>query len=76
MNTFKRIFIKNTPILAIKISKRGVGVYFGTPFYGYALYCLFVYLGIQGTLPLFERKQKLFICLHATLKNEIHICSN
>ena len=76
MNTFIRIFIRNTPVLALKIGKRGVGVYFGTPCYGYALNCLFVYLVIHGTRPLFKRKQKLFIFLHATSKNEIHICSN
>ena len=58
MKTIIRIFIKNTAVLALKISKRGggVGVYFGTPCYGSALNCLFVYLGIQGTGPLFERK--------------------
>ena len=50
-------------------------MYFGTPCYGYALNCLFVYLVIQRTCPLFKRKQKLFI-LYATSKNEIHICSN
>ena len=60
-NTLKRIFIRNTPVLALKIGKRGVGVYFGTPCYGYALNCLFVYLVIPGTRPLFMRKQKLVI---------------
>ena len=55
------IFIKNTLVLALKISKiskSGVGVYFGTPCYGYAL-----------------SKDYLFY-LHATSKHEIHICSN
>ena len=69
MNTFIRIFIRNTPVLALKISKRGMGVYFGMPCYGYALNCLFVYLVIQGTPPLFESKQNLFILFTCNLKN-------
>ena len=36
LNAFICIFIRNTPVLAIKISKKGVGVYFGMPCYGYA----------------------------------------
>ena len=62
LNTFNRIFISNTPVLALKISKRGMGVYFGTPCYGhgYTLNCLFVYLGIPGTRPLFMRKHTRF----------------
>ena len=40
LNTFMRIYIRNTLILAHKISKGG-GVYFGTSCYGYALICLF-----------------------------------
>ena len=68
MNTFIRIFIRNKPVLALKISKRGLGVYFWTPCYGYALNCLFVYLSIQGTHPLFERKQKLFISITCILE--------
>ena len=52
-------------------------MYFGTLCYGYALNCLFVYMVKQGTPPLFKRKKKLFFFyLHATSKNEIHICSN
>ena len=50
-------------------------MYFGTPCYGYALNCLFVYLVTQGTRPFLKRKQKLFY-LHTTSKNKIHICSN
>ena len=46
LSTFIRIFIRNTPVLALKISKRGVGMYFGTLCYGYALNCQFVYLVI------------------------------
>ena len=60
---FIRIFFRKTPILALKISKIGVSVYFGTPCFGYALNCLFVYLVIPGTRPLFKRKQKFFIIL-------------
>ena len=37
MNTFIRIIIINKAVLALKISKRGLVVYFGTPYYGYAL---------------------------------------
>ena len=58
------IFIRNTPVIALKICKRGVGVYFGTSCYGYALNCLFVYLVILGTRPLFKRKQKLFFFIY------------
>ena len=36
-NTFIRIFA----VLALKTSKRGLDVNFGTPFYGYALNCVF-----------------------------------
>ena len=68
LNTFIRIFTRNTPVLALKISKRGVGVYFGMRCYGYALNCLFVYLVIQGTRPLFKRKQKLFILFTCNLE--------
>ena len=63
-----RIFIRNTAILAFKISKRGVGVYFGTPCYGYALNCLFVYLVIEGTRLLFKGTQKLFILFTCKLE--------
>ena len=43
-------------------------MYFGTPFYGYALNCQFVYLVIQRTRPLFR-----FVLFQANSKNEIHI---
>ena len=76
LNTFIRIFIRNTLVLALKISKMGVGVYFGTPCYGYALNCLFLYLVIQGTRPLFKRKQMLFILSTCSLVKKIHICLN
>ena len=68
LTSFMRIFKRNTPVLALKISKRGMGVYFGTPCYGYALNCLFVYFVIQGTRPLFKRKQKLFILFTCNLE--------
>ena len=68
LNTFIHIFIRNIPVLDLKISKRGVCVYSGTPCYGYALNCLFVYLVIQGTRPLFKRKQKLFISFTCNLE--------
>ena len=53
-----------------------MGVYFGTPCYGYALNCRFVFLVVQGTRLLFKRKQRYVFYLHATSKNKIHICSN
>ena len=59
-----RIYIKNTSVLALKTSKRGVGVYFGMPCYGYVLNCLI----IPGTRPLFKRKQKLFILFTCNLE--------
>ena len=34
-------------------------MYFGKPCYVYGLKCLFVYLVLPGTRPLFRRKQKL-----------------
>ena len=46
----------------------GMDVYFGTPCHGYALNCLFVYLVIPGTRPLFKRKQKLFILYTCNLE--------
>ena len=39
--------MKETHVLTLKIIK--VGVYFGPPFYGYALNWHFVYLTIPGT---------------------------
>ena len=68
MNTFIRIYMRNTPFLALKISKRDLGVNVGTPCYGYALNCIILsFLGFQGTRPLFERKQKLFILFTCNL---------
>ena len=68
LNSFIRFYIRNTSVLALKISKRGVGVYFGTPCYGYALNCLSICLVIQGTSSLFKRKQKLFILFTCNLE--------
>ena len=67
-----RIFLEDTPILALKISKKGVGMYLGPPCYGYAINCHLVCLAIPGTCLLCMKKQKLFV----TAKSEIHICSN
>ena len=63
-----RIFMKDTPILALKIIERGVGkiiergvgVYLRPPCYGY-VNCHFVYLAIPATCPLLMRKQNLFV---------------
>ena len=68
LKTFIRIFVRKTPVLALKISKRGVSGHFGTPFYGYALNCLCVFLVIPGTHPLFKRKQKLIILFTCNLE--------
>ena len=76
MNTFIRIFIRNTPVLALKISKKGVGVYFGTPCYGYALNCLFVYFFNKGHACYLRESKSYLFYLHAASKNEIQICSN
>ena len=62
------IFIRNTPVVVVKISKRGVCVYFGARCYGYALNCIFVYLVIQGTRLLFKIKKKLFILFTCNLE--------
>ena len=51
-------FIKDTPFLALISIKRRVGVYFGSPFDGYALNFFFVYLTILGTRLLSIIKQR------------------
>ena len=51
-------------------------MYFGTPFYGYALNCLFVFLVIQGTHLLFKRDEKLFILFTCNLEKRNSHCSN
>ena len=43
--------MKDTPVLALKIIKRGVVVYFGPQCYGYTLNCHFDYLTIPGIRP-------------------------
>ena len=69
--------MKNTAGIALKIIKRGVGMYFWLLCYGYALNCHFVYLAIPGTHLLFMRKQKKVCFINMQLKkNDIHICSN
>ena len=54
--------MKDTPILALKIIKRGGGVYFGPLFYGSALNFHFVYLAIPGTRPLSIYDKTIFFC--------------
>ena len=61
--TLKYVFLEDTPVLALKISKKGVGVYLGPPCYGYALNCHFVYLAIPGTRPSCMKKQNLFVLI-------------
>ena len=54
-----------TPVLALKINKKGVGAYLGPPLYGYALNCHLVYFAIPGTHSLCMKRQNLlvfFIC--------------
>ena len=58
-----RIFLEDTPILALKISKKGVGMYLGPPCYGYAINCHLVCLAIPGTCLLCMKKQKLFVLI-------------
>ena len=50
---------KDTPVLALKIIKSGVGMYIWPSYYVYGLNNLFVYLTISGTLLLFMRKANL-----------------
>ena len=38
-------------------------MYFGSPFYGYALTCHLGYLAIPGTRPLCMKKQNSFVLL-------------
>ena len=71
MNTCIRNIIRNTPFLALKISKSGVGVYFRTP--SYVLLSIWSYQGHVRSI--IEAKSYLYY-LHATSKSEIHICSN
>ena len=56
-----RIFLEDTPVLALKISKKGVGMYSGPPCYGYVLNCHLVYVAIPGTRPLCMKNQNLFV---------------
>ena len=51
-------------------------MYFGTQCYSFALKCLFVYIVIQETRPYLRESKSYLFYLHATSKNEIHICSN
>ena len=53
-----------------------MGVYYGAPCHGYALNYHFVYLVIPGTRPSRVRKRIYLFYLYATIKSEIHICSN
>ena len=36
------VFSYDTPVLALKINKKGEGMYLGPPYYGYALNCRLV----------------------------------
>ena len=63
LNTFNRIFISNTPVLALKISNRGMGLYFWTPCYGHGLYfklpiCLIGYT--RHTYVIYERAKVIY----------------
>ena len=71
-----RIFLDDTPVLALKIIKRGVGMYLRPPCYGYALNCHLVYLAIPGTRLLCMKKKICLFYLYATAKSEIQICLN
>ena len=64
----------HTPVLALKITQSGVGVYFEPLWYGSALNCHFVYLVIPVTRSVFMRKQNGVV--YATTGSKIHIYSN
>ena len=51
-------------------------MYFGPPYYGYALNFLFVYFVIPGTRPFLSESKSYLFYLNAISINEIHICSN
>ena len=53
-----------------------MGVYFGPPFYSYALNWQFVHLTTPWTRPLCMIKQNVFVYLYATTKSDIHIYTN
>ena len=54
------VFVKDTPVLALKIIKSGVVMYFAAPCHGYALNCHAVYFAVSGICLLFTRKQSVF----------------
>ena len=54
-----RIFLKDTHVLDLKISKKGIGMHLGPPWYDYALNCHLVYLAIPGT-----RRYAKFVCFN------------
>ena len=64
MQTLKRIFIKDTPVLALKILKRGMGVYFGSPFHGYVLNCHFIW----NSYVIYDKAKFIFLNLYGTTK--------
>ena len=57
------LFLEDTPVLALKINKKGVGMYLGPPYYGYAINCDLVCLAIPGTRLLCMEKQNLFVLI-------------
>ena len=63
------VTLEDTPVLALKISKRGDGMYLGRPCYGYALDFYLVYLAIPGTCPLCMKKQNVFVLFICNRKN-------
>ena len=62
------IFKKDTPMLALKIIKSGVGMYIWSSYYVYGLNNQFVNLTIIGTLLLFMKKQNWFVLF---IRNQI-----
>ena len=57
----KRFYLEDTPVLALKIIYKGVGMYLGPPCYDYDLNCHLVNLVIPGTRPLCMKKQNVFV---------------
>ena len=56
-----RSFIEDIPVLALKISKRGVEMYLGPPCYGYALNCICLFCNTRDTSV--TKVKVKFVCI-------------
>ena len=68
--------MNDTFVLALKIIKSEVVVYFGLWCYEYALNFLFVYWPYQGHVGYLEESKMCLFCLYAATKSGIHACAN